>query len=212
MRSLLASLLALPTLACSAASRPDSAPAAPAADGATSAAAASAPSPGAAPAPDVRFPTLVTDDLNGQRQELPHGLPGELKLFVVAYRMEHQRDVDPWITAALRLEQRHAAFRVYELPTLSQRWASAKQWIDDGMRSGIPDRAARARTLTLYLDTEAFNRALALTTQRDIHALLVDADGRVVWRRTGPPDEGTAMALAVEVEARLAARAADAPR
>ncbi|MEZ4400814.1 MAG: hypothetical protein R3B06_12390 [Kofleriaceae bacterium] len=154
-------------------------------------------------APAVRFPALVTDDLNGDRQKIPATLPGQLKLFLIAYQREQQADLDPWLTIGLGLERRHAGFRVYELPTLSARWQVARGWIDDGMRRGIPGREARARTLTLYLDTAAFNRALALPDDRSVYALLVDASGAVVWRQAGRPDDASAATLGREVAARL---------
>jgi hypothetical protein len=159
----------------------------------------------------VQFPAITTDDLNGMARRLPDGVPGDLKLFLIAYEREQQADIDPWLTVALRLERAHAGFRVYELPTLARRWALARRWIDGGMRGGIPDRTARARTLTLYLDKDDLARALHLPDEHQVYALLVDRDGRVVWRRAGRPDEAAARALADEVGARLTVASGEAP-
>lgn len=156
---------------------------------------------GASPA--VRFPRLVAEDLNGDRHELPHRQPGTLALYLIAYAQDQQADVDPWLTAALRLAWRHPGLRVYELPTLSTRWARMRWLVDGGMRRGVRDRAARARTITLYLDKPGFNAALGVTTEATIHALLVDADGVVVWRRAGALDAAAEDALAREVAGRL---------
>lgn len=163
-----------------------------------------APAMPAAPAPArVRFPALVTNDLNGDVQQIPSGLPGELKLFLIAYRQGQQLDIDPWLTMGLRLERTHAGFRVYELPTLASGWGLVSGWVDDGMRSGIRDPEARARTLTLYIDKEPFNKALELPTEDQVYALLVDASGGVVWRAAGRPDETSSAALTTEIERRL---------
>lgn len=171
---------------------------------------AAAPPPVAAPtsAPAVieprrSFPALVTSDLNGATQRLPQGLPGELKLFLIAYQREQQADVDPWMRLALALEGAHPGFRVYELPTLSAEWGAAASFIDGGMRRGIPDPGARARTLTLYLDKAAFNRTLALPSEDQVYALLVDAAGDVVWRGAGQLDDAAGAALTDEVRRRL---------
>ncbi len=114
-------------MACSSAPTPPPLVAAPQAT--ATVAAPSAPTPAAAsqppPAPPparIRFPALVTKDLNGDVQRIPDGLPGELKLFLVAYRQRQQLDIDPWLTLGLRLERVHAGFRVYELPTLARSW------------------------------------------------------------------------------------------
>ncbi len=163
----------------------------------------------AAPSPTpagVRFPDLVTEDLNGERQEVPNRLPGDLKLFLIAYARQQQGDLDPWLTLGLGLEGRHPGFRVYELPTLAASWQAARAWVDNGMRSGIRERAARARTLTLYLDKDQFNRALELPSERDVYALLIDASGHVILRHAGRPDDAAAAALTAMVADRITAR------
>jgi hypothetical protein len=57
--------------------------------------------------------------------------------------------------------------------------------INRGMRGGIDDRGARERTITLYLDKEPFKRALGIAVEREIHVLVVDRGGRVLWRTAG---------------------------
>lgn len=146
---------------------------------------------------------LVTSDLNGATQRLPQGLPGDLKLFLIAYQQGQQRDVDPWLTLALGLEGAHPGFRVYELPTLSAEWGAAAGFIDGGMRRGIRDPEARARTLTLYIDKAGFNRALALPSEDQVYALLVDAAGDVVWRGAGRLDAAAGAAMTDEIRRRL---------
>ena len=73
----------------------------------------------------------------------------------------------------------------YEIPTIKRMIAPMRWMINGGMRGGIDDRGARARTITLYLDKEPFKRALAITDENTIHVLIVDRDGRVLWRTTG---------------------------
>jgi len=79
-------------------------------------------------------------------------------------------------------------------------------WVDGGMRGGIRDPEARARTLTLYIDKEPFNTALELPTEDQVYALLVDASGGVVWQAAGRPDDASSAALTAAVERRLATR------
>ena len=53
------------------------------------------------------------------------------------------------------------------------------------MRRGIPDRKARERTITLYLDKKPFCEALGIEDQKKIYEFLVDRKGRVLWRAEG---------------------------
>jgi hypothetical protein len=53
-------------------------------------------------------------------------------------------------------------------------------FIDGGMRSGIPDPEARARTITLYTDVSLFNQALNIESVDTIYAVLLDEDGEVI--------------------------------
>lgn len=66
---------------------------------------------------------------------------------------------------------------------------------------GIPDRAARARTLTAYLDLPATAAALGLPGTDRIGALLVDRAGVVRWRAAGPVDPAAVTALTAAVAA-----------
>lgn len=62
-------------------------------------------------------------------------------------------------------------------------------FIDTGMRRGIPDRKARERTITLYLEKKPFLDSLLITDQKKIYAFLVDRQGKVQWRSEGVFDE-----------------------
>ena len=69
------------------------------------------------------------------------------------------------------------------------------------MRAGIPNAKARERTITLYIDTARFMRAVGIPTKNDVHILLVDRRGGIiVWRTTGSFDEGKGSELATAIE------------
>ena len=71
----------------------------------------------------------------------------------------------------------------------------AQGFINSGMRGGIPDRLARERTITLYLDKDRFRQALDMPDEDHIYVLLLDQDGHVLWRERGvfSPDKGAAL-------------------
>ena len=68
-------------------------------------------------------------------------------------------------------------------------------FIDMGMRHGIPDRKARERTITLYLEKQTFLDSLLIADQKKIYAFLVDREGNVLWRSAGVFDEAKGASL-----------------
>ena len=65
--------------------------------------------------------------------------------------------------------------------------------IDNGMRSGITDRAARAATITLYIDVKEFTRALGLRDTKQIAVFVVTPSGEILARAVGRfSEEGAA--------------------
>jgi hypothetical protein len=133
----------------------------------------------------MRFPTVQGSNLAGRRFKLPHEFEGELNLVVLAYLQQQQADVDTWGPILAILARRHKGFRYYELPTLGRYSWLQQLAIDGGMRMGIPDRAVRERTITLYLDVAEFNAQLGIAGVGSIQSLLVDRAGTIHWRATG---------------------------
>jgi hypothetical protein len=68
-------------------------------------------------------------------------------------------------------------------------------FINTGMRHGIPDKKARERTITLYIEKEAFENSLRIPNEKKIYAMVVDHSGNVLWRATGPYDEANGKRL-----------------
>jgi hypothetical protein len=134
---------------------------------------------------DARFPTVTGSNLQRQKLTLPQDFQGEHNLVFIAFQQWQQSQVDTWIPFAKQLEESQPEVRYYELPTIQQRNALARTFINEGMRAGIPDRIARERTITLYLDKVAFRQALQLPGEDDIYVLLVDRQGQVLWREEG---------------------------
>lgn len=110
---------------------------------------------------------------------------GRLNVLLIPFQQWQQRVVDSWIPFLQALEQEHTAVRYYELPTIRQMNAFSRTMLNEGMRAGIPDPVSRERTITLYLDKTSFRRSLQIPHEEDVHILLVDRTGLVLWRETG---------------------------
>ena len=147
----------------------------------------------------ARFPAVRGRSLVGLEMELPRGFPAELTLAVVAFQRWHQDRVDRWIARAVAAgippTTRGATglmpVACVEVPVLSTAWRPARRFIDGGMTAGIGDPDVLARTITVYTNVAAFQRALAIPGGDDVHALVVRRDGVVLARGRGDPTDAS---------------------
>ena len=131
------------------------------------------------------FPRVEGSNLEGKRFALPTDFEAEYNVVLVAFRREQQADVDSWLPFLRQQKVVARGMRVYELPTLSRSYRWMRGFIDGGMARGIPEKAAREATITLYIDKLPFEKALAISTEDRIVTLIVARDGRVLWRADG---------------------------
>ena len=152
----------------------------------------------------ARFPAVAGRSLMGVEVALPGGFPADLTLAVVAFQRWHQERVDRWIARAVAAgippTSRGATgpmpVAVVEVPVLSTAWRPARRFIDGGMTAGIGDPDVLTRTITVYTNVGAFQRALAIPDSEDVHALVVRRDGAILARGQGDPDDASWEAVA----------------
>ena len=137
----------------------------------------------------IRFPHLAARDLEGRALELPDDFSGASNLVVVAFRREQQSMVDSWVAWFETIAAEHPTLRCYEVPVIATRWSPARPVIDGGMAQAVRAQEARRRTLTVYTDVRRVTDALAIDDTDTVTVLLVDSDGRLRWRTTGPVTE-----------------------
>lgn len=135
------------------------------------------------------FPSVSGSNLERREFNLPQDFEGKLNLVALAFEQWQQTDVNTWLPTVATLEELYPNLKFYELPTLTQFNGLFQNVIDGGMRSGIPDKATREVTITLYLDRAAFMRSLEIPDTKAIVLLLVDNEGKIYWRGQGPFDE-----------------------
>ena len=134
--------------------------------------------------------------LDDKEYELPGDLAKQHTLLVVAFRREQQSLVDQWLPWLIDLEQQRADVAVYELPVLSSVYGPARWFIDGGMTRGIPDAAARARTITVYTDVRKVVDNLGLAGTDTIAVLILERSGRVIASEVGGFEKQKAERLA----------------
>jgi hypothetical protein len=148
----------------------------------------------------MRFPEVQGSNLQGRRFALPGDFEGEFNIVLIAFKRCQQYDANTWLPLLKRLRRQYPALRYYELPTIDELPRLRQVMLDMGMRMGIPDRPTREMTITLYLDKDAFRRALDIPHEDAIAVLVVDRDGQVLWRTLGAYNEAKGASLVASVE------------
>jgi len=139
------------------------------------------------------FPAVVGESLEEVRTEMPGAFAGEPVVLLVGYKQNTQFDIDRW---AMGLIQAGVGTRLVEIPTipsLTASWASG--WIDDGMRSGIPEEDWGA-VVTIYGSAaKPIAKLTGTENGRNARILVLDATGRIAWF----DDQGFSVAKAMQV-------------
>ena len=115
----------------------------------------------------------------------PDDFEGNINLVFIAFLRRHQDVIDEWVPFVDKIAQENEQLHYYEFPTLSRGGPLYRVFLNEGMRAGIPDKATRARTITLYLDKAAFRAALDIDSEQHIWIYLFDRDGLVLGRIKG---------------------------
>ena len=131
------------------------------------------------------YPRVEGRNLNEDDVLVPDDLPGEHRLLLIPFYQWQQEEANTWLARLPELADSVPGFRYFEQPTLATGWRLMRWMIDGGMRSGIPDPEARARTITVFLDRSRFLREARISDMEHITVFLLDTRGRVVWRARG---------------------------
>lgn len=133
-----------------------------------------------------RFPRLQGISLLGDDVALPEGFEGGINLVSMGFVQGHQQDINSWIDIVPELTDSYPSLRFYEVPVIYEAGPLFRWWLNNGMRIGVVEEEARRRTITVYTDRDEFSRAIGLSDLDAIQTLLLDAEGRIFWRRAGP--------------------------
>ncbi|MFX1512960.1 MAG: hypothetical protein ACFFCQ_10265 [Promethearchaeota archaeon] len=135
------------------------------------------------------FPEVEGSNLEGQKLTLPYDLAGKLNIVIIAFKRYQQRLVDDWIPSLEKLTQMYPEIEFYEVPTLAKGYLLMRFIIDGGMRSGIPSRQARERTITIYINKRQFKEKLDISSENTIYLFLVTTDGKILRQEEGAMTE-----------------------
>ena len=147
-----------------------------------------------------KFPSVQGKNLERMMMFFPGDFHSPLNLVFIAFQQWQQTSVNTWLQTANALCAERDDFSCFEFPVIDKLNPLSRWFINEGMRAGIHDQQARERTITLYLDKEAFRDALAIEDERQITLLLCDAGGHVLWRAQGEwlPENETSLLTAIQ--------------
>jgi hypothetical protein len=152
----------------------------------------------------MQLPDVSGYNLERQKMRFPADFSGQLNLVFIAFQRWHQTIIDDWVPFVAQLSQAFPGLSYYEFPTLPRGNIFYRTMLNEGMRAGIPSRATRARTITLYLDKIAFRQALAIPNEQEVWLYLFDQSGATVWRAAGAYSSEKGEALRSVVTTHLA--------
>lgn len=147
----------------------------------------------------MTFPRIKGKTVNGDRRTLPADFTGQLNIVLLAFTQYQQADVDSWMSFLNDLKQDNRYIQVYEVPVVERMFFFKRLLLDSWMHKGIPDPDMRDRTITLYTNVSEFLSSLNLTHIETIYTLLVDHEGTVYWRGSGPYRDNQASDLMLKL-------------
>ncbi len=136
--------------------------------------------------PGTHFPRVTGTNLHGDVVTLPDALRAPRTLLAIGFEDRHKHPLNDWIDRLPDIEAADQALDFFEVPVIYELKPWSRVFLNNAMRVGVTGTDARARTVTVYLDRSAFQKALDLPTLGDIYLMIVDPGGRVLWRRQGP--------------------------
>jgi hypothetical protein len=143
----------------------------------------------------VNFPVIVSYNLDKAKVTLPRDLKGEMNLLLLPFEREQQKDADSWLPVAKEIEASRPGFRHYMLPVFAKENFLYRWWMNSSLRSDLPADQQRQFTIPLYINRKSFLQPLQIASDHEITVLLVEKNGRVIWRVTGALTEAKRASL-----------------
>jgi len=153
----------------------------------------------------IWFPEVSGKNLKRKKLTFPAEFPARYTIVLMAFYRHQQADIDTWMPFANQVEKEYQDLAYVELPVVYQMGFLGQFMLNEGMRAGIPDPKARERTITLYLDKADFLSQMGISSQEEIQVLLVETNGRILYKQSGrfTPEKGNSLVEALEKEPRF---------
>ena len=146
------------------------------------------------------FPSIASYALDKNKVNVPGDLKGQVNLLLISFQPEQQKQIDTWMPLAQALQHTNFNFRWYRMPVAEHENFIFRWWENSSMRSQETDPEIWPWIVPLYVDKLHFRNALQIPNERSVVALLVDKQGHILWRASGPltPEQRSGLTAAVQ--------------
>jgi hypothetical protein len=125
---------------------------------------------------------------------LPASFATPLNVLVLYFQRDQQQAVDNWFAAVSPAGA--SRVQTWLLPISPRQNPLYKWWQNASLRGTQASAEPRHYTVPLYVDEAQFLRSLQIGSQQEVVVLVTDQQGKVLWRTSGPVDDGKKAALA----------------
>ena len=146
-----------------------------------------------------KLPPLHGQYLNGRKATLPADASGHVALLLIGFTYQSRFPVEEW-AKHFRAEfgtNPHVTF--YEVPMIGGMARIGKWFIDSGMRRGTAPTDYE-HVITVYGGTDPWKACLGIKDQDAANLVLLDQQGRIVWRHSGSFDSAAYQSLSAELK------------
>jgi hypothetical protein len=151
-----------------------------------------------------RLPPVRGEFLSGRRAVLPEAASGRVALLMLGFTYDSRFSVEAWAKRFRQDFGTQPKVTFFEIPMIGGMARMGKWFIDSGMRRGTP-QADHENVITVYGGTEQWKQRVGFRDTRAAYLILLEQNGKVVWRYAGSLDEEPYKALSSEVSRLLSA-------
>lgn len=148
------------------------------------------------------LPKLEGEFLTGRKAVLPDAASGKFALLALGFTYDSRFPVEAWIKRFRKEFGTNPRVTFFEVPMIGGMARMGKWFIDSGMRRGTPPQD-QENVVTVYGGTDPRKQRVSYTAPNDAYLLLLDPQGNVRWRHSGPFDEAAYGELAKSLNALL---------
>lgn len=151
-----------------------------------------------------QFPEIPAETLSKKQVVFPGVTRGQYAFILIAFKRQTQGEVDSWLDPFVEDFYGMENVTFYEIPMISGNWKWMSSWIDSGMRSGVAQEK-HDHVATYYGPLKGYFDYFNIRDSRTVYVFLLDKQGRVIWRESGPANQKKYEALKNLVREKISA-------
>ena len=152
-----------------------------------------------------QLPPIRGEFLTGRIAVLPQVASGRAALLMLGFTYDSRFSVEAWAKRFRKDFGSEPRVTFFEIPMIGGLATLGKWFIDSGMRRGTP-KADQENVITVYGGTDSWKQRVGFHDPRVAYLLLIDQNGKVVWRYAGNIDEEPYRALSSQLVKLLAGK------